>query len=85
MTIPDFIALVFPLAAAGIAGVAAPAPVQNTLQIVIGGGPNAGTYKPPPAGVICLHAPKQRTFAATYKDFDAHASGMLSEGQPPSI
>ncbi len=44
---------------------------DNTLEIVIGGGPNAGTYKPPASTTSCIHFKQQKQFTAVYKDFDA--------------
>jgi hypothetical protein len=56
---------------------AARAAAPNSLEIVITGGPRAGTYKAP--DVICVHAKKQREFLAASKVFDARAAGALSE------
>jgi hypothetical protein len=51
----------------------------NTMEIVIGGGPHAGTYKPPPTSIICMDAKKQNQFTAAYKDFNASDPKTLSE------
>ena len=56
--------------ALGIAALAYATP-DNTLEIVIGGGPNAGTYKPPASTTSCMHFKQQKQFTAVYKDFDA--------------
>jgi hypothetical protein len=47
------------------------------LEIVVGGGLHAGTYKPPASAVICLRVKQE--FSAAFKDFDARAPKMLSE------
>ena len=52
---------------------------ENTLEIVVGNGPHAGTYKPPAASVICLHAKKQKRYTAAWKDFDAHDEKGIAE------
>jgi hypothetical protein len=70
------------VAVAGVLGVAAmayAAPPDNTLEIVIGNGPNAGTYKPPVATIICAHFKQQKQFTAVYKDFDASDSKKIGE------
>ena len=54
-------------------------PAGNTLEIVIGNGPHAGTYKPPTDAVICLHAKKQHRYSAAWKDFDAHDAKAIAE------
>lgn len=54
-------------------------PAGNTLDIVIGNGPHAGTYKPPADTVICLHAKKQNRYSAAWKDFDAHDAKAIAE------
>ena len=54
-------------------------PAGNTLEIVIGNGPHAGTYKPPADAVICLHAKKQQRYSAAWKDFDAHDAKAIAE------
>lgn len=79
---PHAIRLVLALmgAAALFAWAFPPAAAQapNTFEIVISGGPHAGTYKPPVSEVICLHV-KQRQFSVAYKNFDATAPNALSE------
>ena len=54
-------------------------PAGNTLDIVIGNGPHAGTYKPPAETVICLHAKTQNRYSAAWKDFDAHDAKAIAE------
>ena len=56
--------------ALGVAALAYAKP-DNTLEIVIGGGPNAGTYKPPASATSCMHFKQQKQFTAVFKDFDA--------------
>jgi len=56
--------------ALGVAALASASP-DNTLEIVIGGGANAGTYQPPAAATSCIHFKQQKQFTAVYKDFDA--------------
>ena len=59
-------------AASALSGAAlASAPADPTLEIVIGGGPNAGTYKPPASTTSCMHFKQQKQFTAVFKDFDA--------------
>src|SRR5262249_52783202 len=71
------------IAGASALGIVAPvnarAQAVNTLEIVIGGGPHAGTYTPPGAQVICLHAKAAKQFSAAYKDFNARDAKRLSE------
>jgi hypothetical protein len=43
----------------------------ESMEIVIGGGPGAGTYELPSANIYCMHLKNQNTVAASYKDFDA--------------
>ena len=52
----------------------------NVLEIIVGNGPLAGTYKPPTAEVICLHAKKEKRYTAAWKDFNAHDAKAISEG-----
>ena len=51
----------------------------NVLEIIVGNGPLAGTYKPPTAEVICLHAKKEKRYTAAWKDFNAHDAKAISE------
>jgi hypothetical protein len=63
------------VAAASALGAAAfartPGPSDNTLEVVIGSGPLAGTYKLPSNAVICLDAKQEKQYTAAYKDFGA--------------
>lgn len=54
-------------------------PAGNTLDIVIGNGPHAGTYKMPADTVICLHVKKQNRYSAAWKNFDAHDAKAIAE------
>ena len=56
----------------------AAAPVPNAIEIVIVGGPHAGTYRPPQETIICADS-QARQFAASYKDFDEHDPRKVSE------
>jgi hypothetical protein len=59
-----------------------PAGVQaspNVLEVVVGNGPLAGSYKPPVAEVICLHAKKQKVYSAAWKGFNAHDAKSIAE------
>jgi len=44
---------------------------SESMEIVIGGGPRAGTYQLPAANIYCVHIKSQDIVAASYKDFDA--------------
>lgn len=57
----------------------AAAPAENTLEIVVGNGPHAGTYKPPADTVICLHAKKQKRYSAAWKGFNTHDAKAIGE------
>jgi hypothetical protein len=57
----------------------AQSPGDNALEIVIGNGPYAGTYKPPPSDVLCMDAKQQKQFTAVYKDFDPRDPKKVSE------
>ena len=56
--------------ALAVAALASATP-DNTLEIVIGGGPNAGTHRPPASGTSCMYFKQQKQFTAVFKDFDA--------------
>jgi hypothetical protein len=43
----------------------------NALEIVIGSGPQAGTYKLPAANTICLRTKEPNQFSAAYKNLTA--------------
>ena len=64
--------------ALGVAGLAYASP-DNTLEIVIGGGPNAGTYRPPASSTSCIHFKQQKQFTAVFKDFDASDPKKVGE------
>jgi len=51
----------------------------NVLEVVIGNGPHAGTYKPPASEVICMHVKNDKRYTAAWKDFNAHDPKALAE------
>ena len=51
----------------------------NALEIVVGSGPFAGTYKAPTDQVICLYVKKQPQFSVSYKDFSPSGPKALAE------
>jgi hypothetical protein len=64
----------------GVAALAsAPAPGDNVLELVIGGGPHAGTYKLPASAVMCAYFKEGKNLAAIYKDFDASDVKTVSD------
>jgi hypothetical protein len=71
------------VAAASALGVAAragaPAPGGNVLEIVIGNGPHAGTYKLSTSEVMCMHFKQQQQVTAVFKDFDASDPKKIGE------
>ncbi len=71
------------VAAASALSVAAlangPAPSDNVLEIVIGSGPHAGTYKVPTSAVMCAYFKEGKNLAAIYKDFDANDVKTISD------
>lgn len=64
------------LAVAGLANARGEA--VNTLEIVVGNGPHAGTYKP--ADIICMHLTAQKRFSASFRNFDAPIPNVVGEG-----
>jgi len=52
----------------------------NVLEIVVGSGPFAGTYKAPTDEVVCLYVKKQPQFTVSYKDFSPSGPKALAEG-----
>ncbi|HLG59784.1 MAG TPA: hypothetical protein VI485_30875 [Vicinamibacterales bacterium] len=54
-----------------VAPTRARAQAGDSLEIVIGGGPHAGTYKLPGDGTICMHMKAQKRFSCAYRDVDA--------------
>jgi hypothetical protein len=71
------------LGAALLAGAAVPVEAAqaepNVLEIVVANGPLAGTYKPPAAEVICLHAKRQKRYSAAWKDFSPKGAKAIAE------
>jgi hypothetical protein len=71
------------LCGAAILAAAAPLAVAqaplNALEIVVANGPLAGTYKPPAAEVICLHAKRQKRYSAAWKDFSPKGAKAIAE------
>ena len=71
------------VAAASALGAAAlasgPAPSDNVLELVIGNGPHAGTYKLPTSAVMCAYFKEGKNIAAIYKDFDANDVKTISD------
>jgi hypothetical protein len=71
------------VAAASALGVAAfasaPAPGDNVLEIVVGNGPHAGTYKLSTSDVMCMHFKQQKQVTAMFKDFDASDPKKIGE------
>lgn len=70
---------VFASVLAVVAYALAAAQDENTLEIVVGNGPHAGTYKPPAENIICLHYKKEKRYTAAWKDFDAHDAKTIAE------
>ena len=64
---------------AAAAPLAAAHPAPNVLEIVVANGPLAGTYNPPAAEVICLHAKKQKRYSAAWKDFSPKGAKAIAE------
>ena len=52
----------------------------NILEIVVGSGPYAGTYKAPTDQVICLYVKKRPQFSVSYKNFSPNGAKALAEG-----
>ncbi|MEP7064811.1 MAG: hypothetical protein ABI889_02135 [Gemmatimonadota bacterium] len=68
--------------AAGTVALAAarPAAAGNPLTVVVANGPYAGTYHARADEVICLHAKKDKSLAASFKDFEAKTPRTFAEG-----
>ena len=49
----------------------------ESMEIVIGGGPRAGTYQLPAANIFCINLKTQKTVAISYKDFDATGTNTI--------
>jgi hypothetical protein len=65
--------------ALGAAVFARTPPADNTLEVVIGSGPRAGTYKLPTNAIICLDAKQANQYTAAYKDFGAGDPKKVSQ------
>lgn len=52
----------------------------NILEIVVGSGPYAGTYKAPTDQVICLYVKNRPQFSVSYKNFSPDGAKALAEG-----
>jgi hypothetical protein len=73
---------------AGVAALAALTPLVasaqkaagNILEIVVGSGPYAGTYKAPTDQVICLYVKTRPQFSVSYKNFSPNGATALAEG-----
>src|SRR4051812_27852286 len=50
----------------------------DSLEIVITSGPHAGTYKLPPANMICMNVKARKQFSAAYKDPKAKDAKTIS-------
>lgn len=73
----------FILVVAGAPTLAAPrvqAPL-NMLEVIVVNGPHAGTYKPPAAGVICMHSKKDQLYTAAWRDFNPHSTRAVGEAR----
>jgi hypothetical protein len=57
----------------------ASASTDNILEITLGNGPNAGTYKLQTSAVMCMHFKQQKQVTAVYKDFDASDPKKIGE------
>jgi hypothetical protein len=51
----------------------------NALEVVVGNGPFAGTYKAPGDEVVCLHVKKQPQFTSSYRNFAPTGPKVLGE------
>ena len=52
----------------------------NILEIVVGSGPFAGTFKAPTDEVVCLYVKKQPQFIVSYKNFSPGGPKAFVEG-----
>lgn len=71
----------YPVAAAAAllcTSLLAQAAAPNTMQVVVTGGPHAGTYAPPGTETICMRV-KGKQFSVGYRNMSAHDAKMLSE------
>lgn len=67
---------------AGVTVVSAARPTagDNPMTVVVANGPYAGTYKARADEVICLHAKKEKSLMASFKDFEAATPRTFAEG-----
>jgi len=67
---------------AAVTGLSAsrPAAGENPMTVVVANGPYAGTYKARADEVICLHAKKEKSLMASFKDFEASTPRTFAEG-----
>ena len=78
MTNPVRLFLLSGACALSVAALAsAPAPSDNLMEIVIGNGPHAGTYKLSTSDVMCMHW-QRKNLAVVYKEFDASDLNKIS-------
>jgi hypothetical protein len=68
--------------AAGVSVISAARPyaAPNPMTVVVVNGPYAGTYSARADEVICLHAKAQKSYAASFKDFEASSPRGFAEG-----
>lgn len=68
------------ISCASCAGMPADTSAQatNALEIVIGNGPHAGTYRLAPEATICLYVKDRKHFSAAYKDTKARDPKVIS-------
>jgi len=52
----------------------------NVLEVVVGNGPFAGTYKPPVDEVFCIHAKQRSVYIVSWKNFSPSDPRAMSEG-----
>jgi hypothetical protein len=51
----------------------------NVMEVIVGNGPLAGTYKPPRTEVICMHSKQQKMYTAAFKDFAPKSAKSMAE------
>jgi hypothetical protein len=59
---------------------ARPPAAPNPLTVVVVNGPYAGTYHARADEVVCLHSKAQKSYAASFKDFEASSPRGFAEG-----
>jgi len=52
---------------------------EDVLEIVVGNGPHAGTYKLPAPAIMCMRFKVGKNISAVYKDFDAGDMNKIGE------